>query len=113
MPLVPPAGAWRALWCPGAVVAIHKKPTLSNALAGSFMSKTCDLVAGCYRYDGAAALCEQPVRLRRRIDPLTDEAAAPLSAAAALPQPLLQKVVGLATDGSSAGAPLVQGDSGG
>ena len=32
--------SWRALWCPGIVVAVHKKPTRSSALAGAFPGLT-------------------------------------------------------------------------
>ena len=62
--------SWRALWCPGIVVAVHKKPTRSSALAGAFVSKTCDLAAGGYCFDEAWASAEQPLLIRELVAPV-------------------------------------------
>jgi len=68
--------SWRALWCPGIVVAVHKKPTRSSALAGAFVSKTCDLAAGGYCFDEAWASADQPLLIRELIAPALPSTAA-------------------------------------
>ena len=76
--------SWRALWCPGVVVAIHKKPTRSAALAGSLVSKTVDIAAGGYCFDASWASDDQPLLIRELSAPLpTPEAAAAAAEAAA------------------------------
>ena len=75
--------SWRALWCPGVVVAIHKKPTRSTALAGAFVSKTCDLAAGGYCFDETWASDDQPLMIRKLIAPASASETAAAAAVAA------------------------------
>ena len=71
--------SWRALWCPGVVVGIHRKPTRSSSLSGALVSKTCDVVAGTYNFDADWTAAEQPLLIRQLVAP----AAAYIVAAAA------------------------------
>ena len=75
--------SWRALWCPGVVVAIHKKPTRSTALAGVSLSKTCDLAAGGYCFDPAWCPPDQPLLVRELLAPAAVGETAAAAAAAA------------------------------
>ena len=49
---------------------------ITAALAGAFMSKTCDLVAGSYCFSGEWGVDEQPLMVRRRIEAQAEMASA-------------------------------------
>ena len=65
-----------SLWCPGQVVAIHKRQFGTAVLKPGLgmMGKTCDVVAGSYRFSEQWANDDQPLLVRCRIDPPADEA---------------------------------------
>ena len=74
--------SWRALWCPGVVVGIHRKPTRSAALAGALVSKTVDIAAGGYCFDASWATDDQPLLVRELSVPTPSPADAAALAAA-------------------------------
>ena len=67
------------LWCPGLVAAIHKRQfgtALLKKKGYGVMGKTCDLLAGAYRFSDAWGNAQQPVRVRMRRPRDAAEAAA-------------------------------------
>lgn len=82
---------------PPQVVAIYKKPTLSSALSGAFMSKTCDLVAGCYRFSANWGVDEQPLMVRRRVEERSESSA---DHSMLVPEVMIEADQGLIREGS-------------
>jgi hypothetical protein len=78
--------SWRALWCPGVVVGVHRKPTrLSASLASVMVSKTCDVVSGSYCFDTSWTAPEQPLLVRQLFAPAALAVMTAASAASAAP----------------------------
>jgi hypothetical protein len=66
-----------SLWCPGKVVAIHKRQFGTAVLKPGLgiMGKTCDVIAGAYRFCARWKNEHEPLLVRRRIrSALVDEA---------------------------------------